>query len=165
MSTRTTTVTTLQVVTATPAVCSVDLPIVQNGGFEDGDAPWSYGENTPQTDAGRTMEPHTGVFGAYLSCSLNFPNPNPDVTQVIKTCPGVTYDLSFYYNFQGDGVLIAFYDGQSITTTSVSNGFAQEQGSFTATGSSGTLRFRLGCGATDGVARTVIDDIVITPRA
>lgn len=158
--------TTLQVVTATAAACSVPLPVVQNGGFEDGDAPWSYGENTPQPDAGRVMEPHTGAYSAFLSCSLNFfNNPNPSLTQVIRTCPGITYDISFYYTLGGDGVLATRFDSMSLDSVSSSSDFKQAQVSFTANGNSGTLDFRLACGATDGVARALIDDIVITPRA
>ena len=157
--------TTVQVVTATAAACSVPLPVVQNGGFEDGDAPWSYGENTPQPDSGRVMEPHTGAYSAFLSCSLNFDNPNPALKQVIRTCPGVTYDISFYYILGGDGVLVTRFDGMPLDSAPFAGDFKQEHVSFTANGNSGTLEFFLGCGSLDGVARALIDDIVITPRA
>lgn len=152
--------------------CSESTPIVRNAGFEDGDDPWTlgFGELGPLPNTTRTSDSNTGAFGATLDCSTG--GSYSAIAQVIRTCPGVVYNVSYFYKFAfrtGSGLAVKYMGGfgqfdNVSSNDSALDTFTQRQQSFIATTTSGNLVFELNCGFQnpEGVGRVTIDDIVIT---
>ena len=166
----------------TPAGCSVPTPIVKNGGFESGLAPWTVA----------TVIPPYPEYAQYESFGVKAPGYNSanaftveddaassyfelDLTQTITLCPGQKYKFSaeFYMTDSHDTptkqtYLTFFVDSTQVAASKFSDGrgppivWTPLSGTFTAGGSSATLKAVFQ--ATDYLGVTWgIDNVVITP--
>lgn len=68
--------------------CNVRDPMVINGGFEDGVAPWRLGLNTPEDDVFLFRQSYTGDYSLSINCDANASvlNGPPLVRQLTTLC-------------------------------------------------------------------------------
>ena len=166
---------------ATPA-SAVAGDIVLNGGFETVSgadtspvfADWTYsgGFRTSGGYVSGNYNPHTGAH-AFLAM-----NPaNITLEQVLTTSPGTTYDLGFWHSSViGTSLTAAVVQGGATTTLGSYGGtgyygpvnppYAEHTGlSFTASGTSVTLRFVLNDPGGYAGWLVTVDDVSVVPQS
>ena len=168
----------LATTTVKPYGCSVPTPIVKNGDFENGQAPWVVASVRP---------PYDEYYSHYESFNVSVPGYQSsyaytvtdflatsffqlDLAQSITLCPGQEYNFAaqFYILDQqitpNETALTFFVDDFTVATTRESNGLVWTplSGNFTAGGSTATLTASFVAYNIENV-RWGIDDVVITP--
>ncbi|KAL8676371.1 MAG: hypothetical protein Q9186_007103 [Xanthomendoza sp. 1 TL-2023] len=177
----TTTKTTTTTV-ATGSSCSVPTPIVKNGGFEAGQAPWAVTFVKPAYDPDYDYESFNVTSPGYNSAHAYTVTDNQassyfelDLAQTITLCPGQKYNFAarFYmtdsFNIPTKETYLTFYvDDVRLAGSVFADGVGPPivwkplSGSFTAKGASAVLRAQFQ--ATNYVGVTWgIDDVVVTP--
>ena len=164
-----------------PAGCSVPTPIVKNGDFESGLAPWTVATVTPPYPDYAQYESFGVAAPGYNSANAFTVEDEAassyfelDLTQTITLCPGQKYKFTaqFYMTDSHDTpkqtYLMFYVDNTQVAASQVSDGkgppivWTPLSGTFTAGGSSATLMAKFV--ATDYLGVTWgIDNVVITP--
>lgn len=137
---------------ALPAVAAPTL--INNGGFENGLVSWSCtGADLCQTNSGYA---HSGALGL-----VGFDNSGfATLSQTISTTAGLGYDFSFWAR-RSDPVNGLRYqiDSGTIFTVAYTASFAQTLTTFTATGSSSTVKFFFDTDPGTGIV--ALDDVFV----
>ncbi|KAL8809163.1 MAG: hypothetical protein Q9223_001920 [Gallowayella weberi] len=180
----TTTKTTTKTVATSSSTssCSVPTPIVKNGGFESGQAPWTVTNVNPPYDPNYDYEFFNVTSPGYNSAHAYTVTDNLassyfelDLAQTLTLCPGAKYNFAarFYMtdskNIPTKETYLTFYvDDVRVAGSVFADGVGPPivwkplSGSFTAKGSSAVLKVAFV--ATNYVVVTWgIDDVVVTP--
>jgi hypothetical protein len=148
--------------------------LVTNPGFETGDfTGWNESAWGVGISGTVGLQPNSGLYFAYTGCEgagcLAYPTGGADLSQVLTTVAGQTYNLSFYTSNNPSAPtpseLDVYWGGTQVVALNPVPGaapnYTEYTGTVTATGTSTDLEF---LGRQDP-AYFALDDVSVTPTA